>query len=509
MGEVSVGFYGKLPSHGDFLHHQLPGRFVDGWDGWLQRSLVASRASLNDRWLPTYLTSPAWRFALAPEVIDDHAWAGVLLPSVDRVGRYFPFTVAVALPPLSALVAAGALQDWLETVETLALDALESEAFDLRDFTQVVDASLQQVNRALAACQRQSGQMVDGRIVHGFPHAAANWRFDLHAIGGLAHSVGGVFDAVLGAALAPMALWWTEGSEHVAGSWLCTRGLPEPAQFTAMLGGDWQAGGWAGATQPAAPAPQQIVDDDLFSPRGPLLQATSGAHTDAGKQRPSNQDACVQRDDIGVWVVADGMGGHRHGDVASRMIVDAIAAMPGNGSLTAQVETTRQVLSTVNARLRHMARQDPDNFDAGSTVVAVVMRDAQAMVLWAGDSRLYRLRGGVLEQLTMDHTPAYEMALQAGSLNLDCLIPAGSSNEITRAVGGEDSLELDIRRFDVQAGDRFLLCSDGVYNELQVPALSSGLQQSDAGEAAAALLRAVLHTPARDNATALCIFVDA
>src|SRR5690606_3002224 len=98
--------YGKLPSHGDFLHHCVSDRFVDAWDRWLQHALVASKTQLQDRWLPTYLTSPAWRFVLSRDTIDGHAWAGVLLPSVDRVGRYFPFTVVAPLPPMSAFLAA-------------------------------------------------------------------------------------------------------------------------------------------------------------------------------------------------------------------------------------------------------------------------------------------------------------------------------------------------------------------------------------------------------------------
>src|SRR5690606_8174985 len=150
---------------------------------------------------------------------------------------------------------------------------------------------------ALTACQRHGKSGVDARMIRGFPHAAGNWRFDLTSVAGLAHGVGGVFDAVLSNALSPLALWWSEGSEHVAGSWLCTRGLPEPAQCAALLGGAWQAGGWPGATQPAPPVrlQQPSDDDDLCGPREVSLQFSSGAHTDAGKQRASNQDACVQR----------------------------------------------------------------------------------------------------------------------------------------------------------------------------------------------------------------------
>src|SRR5262245_59038751 len=94
---ISAGFFGKLPTHGDFLRRDLPDSFVNPWDEWLQRALARSRDSLGDTWRPTYLTSPAWRFVLAPGACGERAWAGVLIPSMDRVGRCYPFCVAVAL----------------------------------------------------------------------------------------------------------------------------------------------------------------------------------------------------------------------------------------------------------------------------------------------------------------------------------------------------------------------------------------------------------------------------
>src|SRR5690606_39018525 len=92
------GFYGKLPSRGDFVSRRLPQPFVATWDAWLQQGIAASQAALGQRWLDVYLTSPIWRFALAPQVCGGAAYIGVLVPSVDRVGRYFPLTAALALP---------------------------------------------------------------------------------------------------------------------------------------------------------------------------------------------------------------------------------------------------------------------------------------------------------------------------------------------------------------------------------------------------------------------------
>ena len=94
----ATGFFGKLPALGDFVERALPAEFVTPWDAWLQRAIAASRASLGEQWLDIYLTSPLWRFVLGAGPCGARAWAGVMMPSVDRVGRYFPLTVAAPLP---------------------------------------------------------------------------------------------------------------------------------------------------------------------------------------------------------------------------------------------------------------------------------------------------------------------------------------------------------------------------------------------------------------------------
>lgn len=97
-GSGALGFYGKVATHGDFVSRRLPRSFLDPWDHWLQDCLRYSQEQLGADWLDVYLTSPVWRFALAPGVCGDGAWTGVLIPGVDRVGRYFPLTVAAPLP---------------------------------------------------------------------------------------------------------------------------------------------------------------------------------------------------------------------------------------------------------------------------------------------------------------------------------------------------------------------------------------------------------------------------
>ena len=131
----SPGIHGKLPSHGDFITRRLPREFVDVWDGWLQHAIAASKADLGEAWLETYLTSPIWSFALGAGICGAGAWAGVLMPSVDRVGRYFPLTLAVAaaasISPCEIMVRDGG---WFERARNLALSSLEQDDFSLDAF---------------------------------------------------------------------------------------------------------------------------------------------------------------------------------------------------------------------------------------------------------------------------------------------------------------------------------------------------------------------------------------
>ena len=129
-GEPTVaGWFGKLPALGDFASRRLSSEFIDSWDAWLQRSLAASRRQLGERWLEVYLTSPIWRFALLAQACGPDPWAGVLMPSVDKVGRYFPLTIAVSLGEgLSSLRRIAAAEAWYAAIEEVALSALDERA---------------------------------------------------------------------------------------------------------------------------------------------------------------------------------------------------------------------------------------------------------------------------------------------------------------------------------------------------------------------------------------------
>ena len=211
-----VGFFGKVPSHGDFVGRRLPAAFVGPWDGWLQAGLADSRARLGAAWLPMYLSSPIWRFALGAGVCGASAWAGVMMPSVDRVGRYFPLTICASIDddPASARFGwAAADACWYERLETLALSAL-GPGFSLAAF----DAALAAMTPA-GAGQTPSGQLT-----------AASISMPAHLAGG------DVRRAPRTASPAPLQVRFSSGAgAGQAARLLRSRGLPDLESFSDMV----------------------------------------------------------------------------------------------------------------------------------------------------------------------------------------------------------------------------------------------------------------------------------
>ncbi|MEJ1963377.1 MAG: type VI secretion system-associated protein TagF [Gammaproteobacteria bacterium] len=243
---TEVGFYGKLPCRGDFLQRRAPQDFVDAWDAWLQECIHESRLRLQDTWLDTYLTGPIWRFVLASGVCGDGAYAGILVPSVDRVGRYFPLTVMAQLTPDGcplALACSGAA--WFESAESLVLDALQADALDFDAFDEQIALLRERLD---AAGADESSRFLKLLQNSDFPGGSARWQLPLVAPESLQSAVNAFAYREMSRVMQPLALWWTSGSGSLAPSWLSTRGLPEARSFVAMLTGDWAGADWAAAS---------------------------------------------------------------------------------------------------------------------------------------------------------------------------------------------------------------------------------------------------------------------
>ncbi|MGB5537318.1 MAG: protein phosphatase 2C domain-containing protein [Thiogranum sp.] len=233
------------------------------------------------------------------------------------------------------------------------------------------------------------------------------------------------------------------------------------------------------------------------------LHWSSASRTHVGMVRKLNEDACLELAGLGIWAVADGMGGHAAGDFASQSVVEALAAIPKPASLGALVGEVHQRLQAVNQRLSEEAGKRREQV-IGSTVVVLLTYGNHAVSVWAGDSRAYRYRQGELAQLTRDHSQVEELVAQ-GLITREQAEHHPSSNVITRAVGVANSLELDSDMFEVQEGDVFLLCSDGLYNEVNDPEIKQALAVGDCQYSCDLLVDRALARGARDNVTVVVV----
>ncbi len=233
---------------------------------------------------------------------------------------------------------------------------------------------------------------------------------------------------------------------------------------------------------------------------------TSAARTDVGLVRSRNEDAYLDQPARGLWAVADGMGGHAYGDVASRMVVDALDQLPRSGQLAQFVADARDQLRIANQQLRAEAamRRVPV---MGSTVVALLACGAEVACLWAGDSRIYLYRNARLQQLTRDHSQAEALKSHKSALAADTP-PAAIANMITRAVGAAEALDLEQVTLAVRDGDLFLLCSDGLSNPVDEPAIGGALVAGDCAHAAEALIALALANGGRDNIAVVVVRAD-
>lgn len=232
---------------------------------------------------------------------------------------------------------------------------------------------------------------------------------------------------------------------------------------------------------------------------------TSSACSDVGAVRELNEDAYLERPDLGLWLVADGMGGHFAGDVASQMVVSALASLDAPRSLSKFVDAVEQRLVETNARLREYAEREQTH-TIGSTVVALMIRGEHAVCLWAGDSRLYRYRDAKLTQISQDHALVEEL-VERGVLTPEQAVDHPHGNLVTRAVGAADQLFLDVEIIPVQAGDVFILCSDGLEKEIAENEMSKLIAQSDTDGLSHLLLERALDHGARDNVTVISVAI--
>lgn len=248
---------------------------------------------------------------------------------------------------------------------------------------------------------------------------------------------------------------------------------------------------------------------------GPLT-VRSAAATHVGRVRKLNEDSLLDRSEIGLWAVADGMGGHQRGEYASAAIIQALEAIVAPEGAPALMAAVKGGLEAVNGQLRLQGQRSGGPI--ASTVVCLLLSGWSFACVWAGDSRLYLLRDGRIVRVSHDHSVVQEL-VDAGALHPDETASHPRGNEVTRAVGAFDDLALEMRQGRAQPGDLFLLCSDGLtklVDDRELGALLAGADLAASSLAASSLAAVVdrliataLERGGSDNVTVVAVSCQA
>ncbi|MEN9784809.1 MAG: hypothetical protein RLZZ299_73 [Pseudomonadota bacterium] len=250
------------------------------------------------------------------------------------------------------------------------------------------------------------------------------------------------------------------------------------------------------------------------------MRITSCGITDVGMKRSNNEDNYLVNEELGLYVVCDGMGGHAGGEFASAIAVNTIEEVLATLATSAEEDVAREdgEVEVVRERVRHAVRlagrrihekaqAEPEYRGMGTTALVLVFRGHNAYVAHVGDSRGYLVRDGRIEQLTEDHSLVNDK-VRAGLITAEEAKTHRLKNVITRSLGYQEDVEVDVQVQAVRRGDRFLLCSDGLSNLVDARDLGETVRQLGPQEAARHLVQLACRNGGDDNITAIVARVD-
>lgn len=451
-----AGYFGKVPTHGDFVCARLDRPSLEALDAWLQASIRQSQAELGRDWLNAFLVAPIWRIALGAGICGPQPLLAVMMPSVDRVGRYFPLLIAARVPKaeigIEDLIEASG---WFDASEKLILSTL-SEGFSLAGFD------------ATAARLALPSAMLDAPVEE-----------PLHA------------------------LWWTASTESSPALAFTAPALPPPAAFSHFLTGRLDSALAERGTviellaTPAGHAHEHPTDGmpaDAAYPaaappsRGPVHIEAAAASLQGTRAR-HNADAWTITLDNQLLAVVSGIGDRPESVIAGRIVADALAEVEAPFSMNDLVAETKGKLGKAHTLIR--ARATGAAEPAAATVATLLVQARRYTVVWAGAARCLLLRGGTLQRLSRDHVETRLPLL------------------LTRVVGGAQQLAPDTAIGQVEPGDRFLLCTQGLHVALPEADIAATLGNAATPAAAAqALAQDALIAGADFNCTAIAVFVE-
>lgn len=225
----------------------------------------------------------------------------------------------------------------------------------------------------------------------------------------------------------------------------------------------------------------------------------TGAVSHVGRVRSANEDSLVVRPECGIWAVADGMGGHENGALASATVAAAIERIGVARSASDLLARLEDSVLQANAELRRRIA-DTGGAPMGSTLAVLLVHEAHFACIWSGDSRIYLVRAGQIIQISRDHTEVQDM-VERGALTPEEARRSPRRHVITRAIGVHDTPELDLDSGEIAQGDIFVLCSDGLTEHVADHEILQAVCDAEAQAACNALLALTLQRGARDNVT--------
>ena len=442
-----IGFFGKLPTHGDFISAGLGRPVQNAMDAWLQESLLMVQQEFGKDWERRFTTMPGWRF-----IVEDGLWgpatiAGVILPSIDRVGRHFPLVIAAQLHAFSDDPRCLCLDDtWFTAAEGMA-ETSGRRDFDIDFFT----TGLKRLRTPRA----------------------------------------GEFNPdVRQGSVSPGAFWWRTDSRDRQMRGFHVSGAPRPIDFLRLLKDETPVA--PSAPEPTAELPS--VPAEKPRPASVVQHASRRlSHSYAshpGTRLSLNADSMFFSSTPSVFAIADGVGDGIDADEASMTATGVLKEVAPQETIEALVQEIKGKLGRAHGLLQS-AHMVPDRPSPSASIVVFASLAGSFALLWAGDARCYLLRDGMMRCLTRDH------------------VAIGLKRSLARGLGLRGQLMPDVMVDEMRSGDRFLLCSNPLPRALSERGIAEILLSSDLDEVSAVLAQEALIANCRENISALVVDVSA
>jgi type VI secretion system protein ImpM len=394
------------------------------------------------------------------------------VPSVDRVGRYFPLTIVSQWPSQSPIETACNARAWFDAAEALALTAPDTT--DLETF----DAGVSRLSVVVdSPAAQESAQLHELIGDSEFPQRTSQWHVPLASVHSLQRAVNALAQRELERSLRPLSLWWSDGSDDVEAAWLCARGLPAPESFAAMLSGEWRAMGWSSVgtgtvrranVQPVAP---QRVD-------------VTAAHEPVNRSWDAEPSAYFSlRPDVGLWGVSFVAGADA---AAAQAMADVLQSVRPAASLTILVEEVRSAIEAVQRQFSRSALASADSTGLANVIVFVAS-GAECALVCSGTVQALRCRSsevtpvvgiGPYEAAAVP-APVRDAAAVNGTL-LDLITGSAVS-----CVAPEEKSNVRVCYESLRADDRWLIAGDALFDETQLPWLAAAMKQESTNPMAA------------------------